>query len=96
GQSVLPEPEPLLRRIRAPTLLVWGEKDALVPFRNAADYAVILPDSATVSFPELGHVPQEEAPARSLEPVKAFLARPNQALAPSAASAERRSGAETH
>ncbi|WP_343894105.1 alpha/beta fold hydrolase [Craurococcus roseus] len=75
GQSVLPEPEPLLRLIRAPTLLVWGEKDALVPFTNAADYAKVLPDSATVSFADLGHVPHEEAPARSLEPVRAFLAR---------------------
>ncbi len=63
GQGVLAEPEPLLRRIRAPTLLVWGEKDALVPFRTAADYAKALPDSATVSFPGLGHVPHEEAPA---------------------------------
>ena len=75
GQGVLVDPEPILRRIRAPTLLVWGEKDALVPFSNAADYAKALPASALVSFPELGHVPHEEAPARSLEPVRAFLAR---------------------
>jgi len=75
GQGVLVDPEPILRRIRAPTLLVWGEKDALVPFGNAADYAKALSDSALVSFPELGHVPHEEAPARSLEPVRAFLAR---------------------
>ena len=94
GQSVLAEPEPLLRRIRAPTLLVWGEKDALVPFSNAADYAAALPDSATVSFPELGHVPHEEAPARSLEPVRAFLARRDEGPAPPA-SAERRSDTES-
>ena len=75
GQNALVDPEPLLRRIRAPTLLVWGEKDAMVPFRNAADYVAALPESAVVSFPELGHVPHEEAPARSLEPVRAFLAR---------------------
>jgi len=75
GQSVLADPEPILRRIQAPTLLVWGEKDALVPFDNAADYVKALPDSAVVSFPELGHVPHEEAPVRSLEPVRAFLAR---------------------
>lgn len=75
GQNVLADPEPLLRRIRASTLLVWGEKDAMVPFRNAADYTKALPESAVVSFPELGHVPHEEAPARSLGPVKAFLAR---------------------
>jgi pimeloyl-ACP methyl ester carboxylesterase len=89
GQSVLPEPGPLLRRVRAPTLLVWGEKDALVPLSNAADYAEALPDSALVSFPELGHVPHEEAPARSLEPVRAFLSGNSGGTTPPA-SAERR------
>ncbi len=62
-QSVRVDPEPLLRNIRAPVLLVWGEKDAMIPFANAADYARVLPESTLVSFPALGHVPQEEAPA---------------------------------
>lgn len=74
-QVVLVPPEPLLRRIRAPTLLVWGEKDAMIPVANAADYLRHLPDARLVALPGLGHVPQEEAPARSLAPVKAFLAR---------------------
>ena len=74
-QTVLEDPKPLLRRIRAPVLLVWGEKDALIPIRNAADYLGNLPDASLVSLPGLGHVPQEEAPAVSLAPVKAFLAR---------------------
>ena len=74
GQSVLTDPVPLLHRIRAPTLLLWGGKDALVPIRNAADYAKALPDSRLAAFPDLGHVPQEEAPDRTLEPVRAFLA----------------------
>ena len=72
-QSVRVDPEPLLRRIKAPVLLVWGEKDALIPVSNAADYTNALADSTLVSFPDLGHVPQEEAPAQSLEPVRAFL-----------------------
>ena len=75
GQDVLTDPVPLLRRIRAPTLLVWGEKDALVPVTNAADYQRAIPGSTLITFPELGHVPQEEAPSRSLEPVLAFLGR---------------------
>jgi pimeloyl-ACP methyl ester carboxylesterase len=74
-QTVLEDPEPLLRRIKAPTLLVWGEKDALIPFRNADDYLRNLPDARLVSFPELGHVPQEEAPALTLSPVRSFLGR---------------------
>ena len=75
-QVRLQPPEPMLRRIQAPTLLVWGEKDALIPFSNAADYLKVLPHARLVSFPGLGHVPQEEDPARSLVPVAAFLAEP--------------------
>jgi pimeloyl-ACP methyl ester carboxylesterase len=73
-QTVLVAPEPLLRRIDAPVLLLWGEKDALIPFSNAADYTRSLRNSRLVSFPALGHVPFEEAPAESLAPVRAFLA----------------------
>jgi pimeloyl-ACP methyl ester carboxylesterase len=67
-------PEPMLRQITAPVLLLWGERDAMIPFSNARDYAKAIPDSRIVSFPDLGHVPMEEAPARSLAPVLAFLA----------------------
>jgi len=73
-QVRLEPPEPLLRRIEAPTLLVWGERYALIPFSNAQDYLRAIRDGRLVSFPDLGHVPQEEAPARSLVPVEAFLA----------------------
>lgn len=72
-QTVRTDPEPLLRNIAAPVLLVWGEKDALIPFSNAADYARFIPESSLASFPDLGHVPQEEAPEISLVPVRAFL-----------------------
>jgi pimeloyl-ACP methyl ester carboxylesterase len=72
-QTVLVPPEPLLRSIKAPVLLLWGEKDALIPFSNAADYAKNVPDIRLVSFPELGHVPHEEAPELSLTPSRAFL-----------------------
>jgi pimeloyl-ACP methyl ester carboxylesterase len=72
-QTVLRDPVPILRRIRAPVLLVWGERDGMIPFANAADYQRHLSDVRLVSFPDLGHLPQEEAPGRSLPPVHAFL-----------------------
>jgi pimeloyl-ACP methyl ester carboxylesterase len=74
GQVMLEPPEPRLRQITAPTLLVWGEKDGLIPFSNAKDYLNAIPNVRLVSFPNPGHVPQEEDPARSLAPVEAFLA----------------------
>jgi pimeloyl-ACP methyl ester carboxylesterase len=65
---------PTLRRIRAPTLLLWGEKDAMIPVTNAADYLKALPDARLVTFPKLGHVPQEEAPDQVSAEVRKFLA----------------------
>lgn len=73
-QVRLEPPEPFLALIEAPTLLVWGGRDALIPFSNARDYMKAIRDCRLAPFPELGHVPQEEAPALSLVPVEAFLA----------------------
>ncbi|MCC5868911.1 MAG: alpha/beta fold hydrolase [Gammaproteobacteria bacterium] len=73
SQVVLVPPEPLLRRIEAPVLLLWGELDGMIPVANAQDYLAALPDARLVSFDDLGHVPHEEAPARALVPVRDFL-----------------------
>lgn len=73
AQTVLEDPVPLLRRIKAPTLLLWGVQDRMIPVSNAADYLAALPDARLVELPGLGHVPFEEAPERSLAPVLAFL-----------------------
>jgi pimeloyl-ACP methyl ester carboxylesterase len=61
-QTALVPPELLLRSIKAPVLLLWGEKDVLIPFSNAADYAKNVPDIRLVSFPGLGHLPHNEVP----------------------------------
>lgn len=72
-QTVLVPPEPILRKIEAPVLLLWGEKDQMIPATNAADYERVLPGAELAILPNLGHVPHEEAPAASLKPVLAFL-----------------------
>ncbi len=75
AQTVLQDPVPLLRRIEAPTLLLWGERDAMIPFGNAQEYLRAMPHARLVPLPGLGHVPFEEAPAPapSLVPVRQFL-----------------------
>lgn len=72
-QTILTDPEPRLAQITVPVLLLWGEEDAMIPVANAADYQRVLPDATLIRLPALGHVPQEEAPAVSLAPVRAFL-----------------------
>ena len=74
AQLVLSDPAPQLRRITAPTLLLWGQADAMIPVANAQDYLALIAGSRAVVLPGLGHVPHEELPAESLEPVRAFLA----------------------
>lgn len=73
-QTVLTDPSSRLLRITAPTLLLWGEDDAMIPVQNAEDYRRLMPNAAVVRLPGLGHVPFEEAPAEALVPVRAFLA----------------------
>jgi pimeloyl-ACP methyl ester carboxylesterase len=73
SQTILRDPAPILMRIKAPTLLLWGEKDGMIPISNAADYLRYLPRATLVRLPNLGHVPFEEDPERSLVPVERFL-----------------------
>ena len=75
---------PDLARIRAPTLLLWGERDRIVPVATAAEFMRDLPRASLVRLPNLGHVPFEEDPDGSLSPLEDFLSEP----APAAAVAE--------
>jgi pimeloyl-ACP methyl ester carboxylesterase len=72
-QTRLVPPEPVLARIRAPVLLLWGERDGAVPVAQAADYERALPDARAVILPGIGHVPMEEAPEVSARALRAFI-----------------------
>jgi len=74
-QTILEDPVPLLARIRTPTLLIWGEKDVMIPFTNAADYLRAVPLSSLAALPNEGHLSQEEKPRTSIEPLRQVLAR---------------------
>ena len=76
AQTVLVDPIPILKKITAPTLLVWGEQDAMIPLANAKDYLGAIAGSKLVSFKGVGHLPHEEAPGESIQPVRSFLLAP--------------------
>ncbi len=73
AQMVLVNPEPMLARIGAPTLLMWGGQDGMVPATNAADYLRNIKGARLISFPALGHLLQEERPAETVAALQAFL-----------------------
>ena len=59
--------------LKQPTLILWGGRDKLIPPEIAQQFHRQIAGSQLVLFQDLGHVPQEEDPARSVQPVKAFL-----------------------
>lgn len=62
-----------LKTLRQPVLLLWGGKDRLTPLEFAHWFKRDIPDSRLVVFDDLGHVPHEEDPARTVAEVKKFL-----------------------
>jgi len=56
-----------------PTLIMWGAQDAVIAVSVAAQFEEILPNSTTVIYQDLGHIPMEEDPARTAADVLLFL-----------------------
>jgi pimeloyl-ACP methyl ester carboxylesterase len=57
-----------------PTLIVWGERDALLPVGHAHSTAEAMPGSRLEIFPDAGHLPQLQDPARFVAIVQDFVA----------------------
>jgi pimeloyl-ACP methyl ester carboxylesterase len=72
-QTILVDPVPMLKRITAPTLLLWGKEDHFIPIANSQDYTKAIPVNRLVALDGVGHVPHEEDPDRALIPVRDFL-----------------------
>ena len=65
-----------IREIKVPTLILWGALDRLIPPEDGAQFQRDIAGSRLVVFGDLGHVPHEEDPARTVAVVKGFLAEP--------------------
>lgn len=62
-----------LKTLAVPTLILWGGQDRLVPLEFGQRFARDIAGSKLVVFDDLGHVPHEEDPGRTVAVVKAFL-----------------------
>lgn len=63
----------MLRRIKAPTLVLWGGKDRLLPLELGRMFERDIAGARLVVFDSLGHVPHEEDPAATVSEVRRFL-----------------------
>ena len=59
--------------VRAPTLVVWGAEDRLVPVELAGRTAASVPDSRLLVLPGVGHVAQLEAPETTARATLALI-----------------------
>jgi pimeloyl-ACP methyl ester carboxylesterase len=59
--------------IKAPTLILWGKEDRLIPVAAAHAWAKAIPGSKLVVYPDTGHLPMEEEAWESAGNVRAFL-----------------------
>ncbi len=59
--------------IKAPTLILWGADDHLIPVQAAHEFAAAIPGSKLVIYPGTGHIPHEEVADQSAADVRAFL-----------------------
>ena len=62
-----------IHRIKAPTLIIWGESDRLVPPTYAQDFQSKIAGSKVEILSECAHVPMIEKPEEFVSLVTEFL-----------------------
>ncbi|MCB0838436.1 MAG: alpha/beta hydrolase [Bacteroidetes bacterium] len=62
-----------LSHIKAPTLIMWGEKDEWLPVANGYRFLSEIPQARMIIYEDLGHIPMEEDPHHTAIDAKAFL-----------------------
>jgi len=62
-----------IAELKVPTLIIWGGRDELIPPDNAERFKRDIQGSRLVLFDDLGHVPQEEDPSRTVAVLMGFL-----------------------
>jgi pimeloyl-ACP methyl ester carboxylesterase len=63
-----------LPEVKVPTLIVWGEKDSIIPVRDANEFERLIPDSRKVVMEDTGHIPMAERPQAFNDVLVEFLA----------------------
>ena len=51
-----------LKRLKCPTLIMWGEGDKWIPVANAYRFHDLIPDAKLIVYENVGHIPMEEFP----------------------------------
>ncbi|MDQ3935733.1 MAG: alpha/beta fold hydrolase [Actinomycetota bacterium] len=67
-----------------PSLIVWGERDPVIPFAHGLQASEAMPGSRLVSFPDAGHFPHREDPRRFANVLLDFMEDTSPSVIPEA------------
>jgi len=63
-----------IKKISAPTLIMWGAQDRVISVKNADIFKEMIPNSQKVIFDGVGHAPMIEIPEKAAKVYRDFLA----------------------
>lgn len=75
SQPYDPLAEADIAKVTVPTLILWGEEDRVIPIEAGRWLAQTLPNDTLVTYPGIGHLPQEEAVGATLDALMPWLAK---------------------
>ena len=78
-----------LETVRCPTLVVWGDRDAIIPVGHAEEYARLIPDARSLIISGTAHIPMVERPRTFNRELLGFLAEASAAPPPAQSAATR-------
>jgi non-heme chloroperoxidase len=73
GVILTPDHEAQLREINVPTLILWGEQDAMFPREDVEQLARMIPDATLKVYAETGHAVHWERPEWVVHDLEAFM-----------------------
>ncbi len=64
-----------ISRVTTPTLIMWGEEDNYFPLASGRQFAKDIVGSRLITYPEIGHLPMEEDPKKTVEDFIRFMTK---------------------
>lgn len=63
----------LIKQINCPTLIMWGDKDIIIPVSNAKKFQNDIKGAQLIVYKNVGHLPMDEVGEQSANDVKNFI-----------------------
>jgi pimeloyl-ACP methyl ester carboxylesterase len=71
--EVLADTHEKIKRIKAPTIVIWGRQDKFLPISHLSTFLELMPTAESVIMERCGHVPMIEFPKEFSQLVLSFL-----------------------